>query len=315
MPSLDMPLSELKKYMGRNPKPQDFNEYWSRALEELDDFETKYEIRESGFETPNIKCYDLNFMAIDGENIYAKLLMPKKIDNPLPTLVEFHGYGGKSTEWFTKLPFAEAGMVVLSMDVRDQLGESGSGDYRRGNLVKGLMSGDAENLYYRSVFLDAVTLIRIAMDLEAVDNGRIATLGISQGGAIALAAAALEPRVSKVFSVYPFLSDYKRVWEMDLGESPYEELKFIFKYKDPLHEKEEELFTTLGYVDIQFLAERVRGEVTMATGLLDRICPPSTQFAAYNKLTCLKQMLIYPDFGHEDIMGLNDKIYQWSLSV
>ncbi|MGL4253691.1 MAG: acetylxylan esterase [Fusobacteriaceae bacterium] len=315
MPSLDMPLEQLKRYMGTNPKPDDFGEYWERALEELDSWETVYEIRESEFKTPNIICYDLTFMALDGAKIYSKLLVPKVIENPLPAIVEFHGYGGRSREWVTKLPLAEAGNIVLSMDIRDQMGESGDGDYRRGNLIKGLDSEDRDALYYRSVYLDAVSLIRIAMDMEVVDNSRIATLGISQGGAVALAAAALEQRVSKVFSVYPFLSDFKRVWDMDLGESPYEELKFFFRFKDPLHKREEEIFTKLGYIDIQFLAEKIEGEVTFATALQDRICPPSTQFATYNKIKTSKNMLIYPDFGHEDITGLTDIIYQWSLTL
>ncbi|MGN1367471.1 MAG: acetylxylan esterase [Aristaeellaceae bacterium] len=35
------------------------------------------------------------------------------------------------------------------------------------------------------------------------------------------------------------------------------------------------------------------------TGLMDNICPPSSQFAAYNKLSCEKEIVLYPDFGHE----------------
>jgi predicted alpha/beta-fold hydrolase len=43
--------------------------------------------------------------------------------------------------------------------------------------------------------------------------------------------------------------------------------------------------------------------VMMATGLMDTICPPSTQFAMYNKLTCEKSYVLYPDFGHENLMS------------
>ncbi|MGL4403451.1 MAG: acetylxylan esterase [Fusobacteriaceae bacterium] len=315
MPSLDMPLEELKNYNGINPRPDDFEDYWKRALEELDTLETVYEIREAEFKTPNIICYNLTFLALDGTKIYSKLLVPKVIKNPLAAIVEFHGYGGQSREWVTKLPMAEAGNIVFSMDIREQMGESGKGDYRRGNLIRGLASENPDDLYYRSVYLDAVSLIRIALDMEIVDNSKIATLGISQGGALALAAAALETRVSNVFSVYPFLSDFKRVWDMDLGESPYEELKFFFKFKDPLHKKGLETFTKLGYIDIQFLAEKIKGDVIFATALQDRICPPSTQFATYNKIKASKNMLIYPDFGHEEITGLTDVIYQWSLTL
>ena len=28
MPALDMPIKELEKYMGVNPRPTDFDEYW-----------------------------------------------------------------------------------------------------------------------------------------------------------------------------------------------------------------------------------------------------------------------------------------------
>ena len=41
----------------------------------------------------------------------------------------------------------------------------------------------------------------------------------------------------------------------------------------------------------------------MGVGLMDTICPPSTQFAAYNKITAKKSLVIYPDFGHEGLPG------------
>ena len=42
----------------------------------------------------------------------------------------------------------------------------------------------------------------------------------------------------------------------------------------------------------------------MAVGLMDTICAPSTQFAAYNKIASPKDMVIYPDFGHETLPDL-----------
>ena len=32
MPLVDMPLAELYKYQGRNPRPDDFDQYWATAL-------------------------------------------------------------------------------------------------------------------------------------------------------------------------------------------------------------------------------------------------------------------------------------------
>jgi cephalosporin-C deacetylase len=49
----------------------------------------------------------------------------------------------------------------------------------------------------------------------------------------------------------------------------------------------------------------------MFTGLMDMICPPSTQFAAYNKITSAKDVVIYPDYGHEGLPGHADRIFNF----
>ena len=103
---------------------------------------------------------------------------------------------------------------------------------------------------------------------------------------------------------------------MDLGGEAYDELKRYFKFIDPAHETEDYVFNTLAYIDIQNLAHRIKAEVTMLTGLMDNICPPSTQFAAYNKINSNKNIIVFPEWGHESISyGLNDRIYKWSITI
>jgi cephalosporin-C deacetylase len=68
-----------------------------------------------------------------------------------------------------------------------------------------------------------------------------------------------------------------------------------------LHERQNDVFRALGYIDIQHLAPRIQAKVLWHVGLMDTICPPSTQFAAYNKITAEKSLKIYPDFGHEKL--------------
>ena len=53
----------------------------------------------------------------------------------------------------------------------------------------------------------------------------------------------------------------------------------------------------------------------MATGLMDTICPPSTQFAAYNKISSNKKHILYPDFGHEKLPGFPDIIFEFMRSL
>jgi len=115
--------------------------------------------------------------------------------------------------------------------------------------------------------------------------------------------------------VYPFLSDYQRVWEMDLIKQAYAEIPRFFKLHDPTHEKIDQWWERLGYIDVQHLAPRIRGEVLMGVGLMDECCPPSTQFAAYNKIPSAKQVKVYPDFGHEMLPGMDDVIYRFMLGL
>ena len=60
-----------------------------------------------------------------------------------------------------------------------------------------------------------------------------------------LVAGALEPRVRAAASVFPFLSDYQRVWEMDLATAAYEELRAYLRRHDPTHEDVTAMWRTL----------------------------------------------------------------------
>jgi cephalosporin-C deacetylase len=44
---------------------------------------------------------------------------------------------------------------------------------------------------------------------------------------------------------------------------------------------------------------------------MDTICPPSSQFAAYNKIRSAKEMVLYPDFGHESLPGNSDRVFEF----
>jgi cephalosporin-C deacetylase len=102
---------------------------------------------------------------------------------------------------------------------------------------------------------------------------------------------------------------------MDQAKAAYEELSLYFRAFDPRHEREAAIFEKLGYVDVQFLAPRIRAEVLLYVGLMDAICPPSTQFAAYNKITSKKDLVIYPDFAHESLPGEAERTFNFMLGL
>ncbi|MBR1584885.1 MAG: acetylxylan esterase [Clostridia bacterium] len=320
MPMLDMPLEQLKGYRGMNPKPADFDAFWDASVAEMKAVDPRVELRPADFQAPQVRCLDLYFTGVGGARIHARLACPPEDGALHPAVAHFHGYTGSAADFLYLLPYAYAGFYIASIDVRGQGGESqdmGSADGPTvyGHIVNGLLADDPRQLFFRRVFLDVAQLAGILMDMPQVDAARVGCMGGSQGGALTLACAALEPRIALAAPYYPWLCDYQRVWDMDMAINAYVGLKDFFRHFDPTHAREKEIFTRLGYIDVQHLAPRIRAKVMMGTGLMDNVCPPSTQFAAYNKITSEKQMVLYPDFGHEYLPRFEESTFTFMMQL
>jgi cephalosporin-C deacetylase len=315
MPLIDMPLAELKTYTGRSPRPADHDAYWARALAEMKAVDPKVELAPHKINAPYAECFDMYFTGVKGARIHAKLARPARTAGRHPAILEFHGYTGQSHVWSSLLKWPALGYTVAALDCRGQGGLSEDvggvkGSTWKGHIIRGL-DDHPDKMLFRDIFLDTAEMARIVMDMPDVDPARVGAWGGSQGGGLTLACVSLEPRVARAYPRFPFLSDYRRVWEMDLAKHAYEELAWYFRNYDPLHQREDEIFTKLGYIDLQWLAPRIKAHVRMAVGLMDEICPPSTQFAAYNRIPGAKDLVVYPDYGHEALLGDDDLVYEF----
>ncbi len=315
MPLIDMPLEQLKTYQGRNPRPADFDEFWDASLAELDQIDPAARFESYDFPCAIADFYELTFTSTKGARIYAKFAKPKNVTAKIPAILEFHGLSGSSPDWNSLIKFVAQGYCIASLDTRGQAGYSEDvggvpGTTYSTPFMRGF-DGAPEDLHCRDLFLDTAQLARVVMGLDYVDETRVAAMGGSQGGALSLACASLVPSIKLCAPIYPYLCDYKRVWEMDLAKGAYEGIRYYLRAFDPRHEHIDEFFEKLGYIDLQFLAPRIRATVYMSTGLMDTTCPPSTQFAAYNKITSPKSVEIYPDFGHEVMKGSHDLIFRF----
>jgi cephalosporin-C deacetylase len=319
MPIFDLSLDELWSYRGRNPRPADFDEYWDRALAEMKSLDPQVELAPHQISAPFAEAFDLYFNGVGDARVHAKYLRPKAAPQPHPAVVMFHGYSGSSGDWTDKLNYVAQGYSVAALDCRGQGGCSEdpggtTGNTLRGHIIRGL-DDTPDKMLFRQIFLDTAQLAGLVMAMPEVDATRVGCTGGSQGGGLTLACAALEPRIERAAPVFPFLCDYLRVWEMDLAVAAYEEIRTYFRMFDPIHARKEDVFKKLGYIDCQYLAPRIKGEVLMATGLMDTICPPSSQFAAFNKITAKKDVVIYPDFGHEGLPGHADRVWEFMAGL
>ncbi|MDR2201471.1 MAG: acetylxylan esterase [Clostridiales bacterium] len=317
MPMLDMPAEQLFAYKGSNPKPADFERFWRDGLKEVAALDPQTRTVKKDINVKNYVFNDLFFRSVKNSTIYAKYTAPLVSDKKLPVVLLFHGYGGCSREFFSTLSYASQGFIVLAMDCRGQAGLSEDynpvrGTTQSGLIVRGLDDPDPANLYFRNVFLDTVQLVKIAKRLPNADADRIYAFGGSQGGALTVACAALNGSdVKKAACMHPFLSDYKRIWEMDLAVDAYGDVTDYIRKFAPLPALQDKVWEKLGYIDIQHLAPRISADVLWATGLMDNICPPSSQFAAYNKITSRKDIVLYTNHRHEGLPGIEDRILEF----
>ena len=239
----------------------------------------------------------VRFAGFDGAPVAGWLVKPSS-GGPFPGLAHYHGYGGRGARPLELYTLAAQGIAVLSMDCRGQDGDTpdvpaGDGGHHAGWLTRGL-SG-AKGHYYRYVYADAVRALDCLAALEDVDEQRLAVTGVSQGGGLALATAALSGRASFVWADIPFLCDFPRA--VSLGEAPYTEIATFLRRHPGL---EEAAFQTLAYFDVANLATRVTCPAVLTVGLWDVICPPSTIFGTFSRLASAdKDLVIFPYHGHE----------------
>lgn len=304
MAYFDLPLDQLYEYLPDREEPADFDSFWAGTLGEAGKAKTPTVFAPAYEELRALDVYDVTFSGYAGQPVKAWLIIPKRREGQLPTVVEFVGYGagrGLPSHWLT---WASAGYANLVMDTRGQgsmwvPGETsdhepgGSGPQYPGFLTRGVL--DPSAYYYRRVFTDAARAVEAASEHEAVDSSRLVVAGGSQGGGIALAAGALTGSVVAALVDVPFLSHYRRAIEVT-DSPPYSELRsFLAVHR----ERTDEVFRTLSYFDGMNFAARSEAPMLMSVGLMDDVCPPSTVFAAFNHYAGPKEIKVWPYNGHD----------------
>ena len=300
----DLPEAELRAYQSAQTAPDDFDDFWQRTLDEA---------RTAGARTPvelepvdtglrTVDTWDVTFPGFGGEPVRAWLRVPHGSRGPLPTVVQYVGYGGGRGHVLENLLWAAAGFAHLQMDTRGQ----GSGWSRgatpdsgpSGPQVPGVMTRgieDPHHYYYRRLFTDAVRAVDAARTLHAVDPERVAVVGQSQGGGTALAAAALVPDLTAAVAHVPFLCDFPRAITVT-DTRPYHE---ITEYLAVHRDREATVLRTLSYVDGVNFARRLRVPTRFSVALMDDIVPPSAVFAAHNACPAPKELDVWRFNGHE----------------
>jgi cephalosporin-C deacetylase len=296
MAQFDLPVDELENYRPPVSEPADFDAFWRETLAldgAVDASFTPYDAL-----LPNVSVYDVRFTGFGGTRVAGWFLTPAAPQGPLPTIIQFIGYGGgrgRPHEW---LVWPAAGYAVFVMDSRGQ-GDGdtpdlpGVGPQHVGLITRGVL--DPDDYYYRRLFTDAVRAVDAAATRPEVDPSRIVVAGASQGGGIAQAVAGLRTGLAGAIIDVPFLTHFRRATEIT-DAYPYRELADMLKAN---RDRVADVFTTLSYFDGLHFAARGTVPALYTAGLMDDICPPSTVYAAYNRYAGPKRLQVWPYNGHE----------------
>jgi len=301
MPWFDRPLAELREYRTGTQEPPDLDQWWQARLKAARAAAAPPQV------TPylpdvygEMTAFDVQFSGAGGDRIRAWYLRPRAAcSTDLPLVVRFVGYGGGRGLPADHSLLPSIGLAAFVMDVRGQggrwtigvTGDAGSGPEYSAVMTRGI--ADPEQYYFTRLYVDAVRAVETAREMAGVDATRIAVSGSSQGGGLALAAAALVGQAVRVCHAdVPFLCDIGHAVTLS-SRMPYAEVaEFLAQQVDLVPAA----LDTLRYVDCALLARRITASCLLSVGLMDEICPPSTVFAAYNEITAPKDIAVFP-FG------------------
>ncbi|MDG4810539.1 acetylxylan esterase [Micromonospora sp. WMMD1120] len=308
MPDTTGIADDLRRYAPRVAEPDDFDEFWRGTLARASAVPVLVDVHPEPTDLRLLDCWDVTFAGFDGEPVRAWYTRPAGVATALPAVVEYAGYGRGRGLPHERLTWPVAGYAHLLMDNRGQAGQYAPGDTPDPHgapggpwpATWGIL--DPRDYHYRRLITDAVRAVEAVRALPGVDD-RVAVVGNSQGGGLALAVAGLVDDLSAVLTTAPFLCDIRRAVQ-STDPAPYGE---IARYLAVHREAEEAVWHTLSYVDAVSFARRATAPAQFGVGGRDTVCPPRGAFAAYNHYGASngrpvppeREMHVYPFNGHE----------------
>jgi cephalosporin-C deacetylase len=286
-------------------RPDDFDEFWRNAMDELASINPAYKIEEDLEQSNKLfNVYKVEMSSIDNIRINGILTIPKTaIGGKFPVLVGFGGYQVMAKPLF----FDE--FISLTVNVRGADKNNMSDVNPNNQDILTLNINDPAKYIYRGIYMDCLRFIDFlyANENMGFDLNRIAVFGGSQGGSFALITAALlNKKIKTCIADNPTFCDYhvNLLMEPQIREASFV-LEYIGKYLRANANifTKEEMLQTLSYFEIQNFMPKIKCPVLFGIGLLDPLAPAVTTIGAYNKMNRdvikASEIYIFPELAHE----------------
>lgn len=294
--------------------PADFDAFWAEGKRELAriPLDAKLTLLPE-YSTPAVNVYHVNLQNVGGDGrgvsrLYGILCEPKA-EGKFPAVLSVPGAGVRP--YRGTIALAEKGIitfqigihglpVILNQEVYDSLRRGGLAGYMFNNL------DNRDRYYYRRVYLGCVRANDFLTGLAKWNGQDLAVTGGSQGGALSIVTAGLDPRVKGLAAAYPALSDLTGYLHNRAGGWPH-----MFRATGADSHRTKEKIETSKYYDVVNFARRVKAPGIYTWGFNDETCPPTSMFAAYNVIPGKKELLLALEMGHATAPEQADRLSLW----
>ncbi|MBK0383581.1 acetylxylan esterase [Pedobacter sp. SD-b] len=277
--------------------PNDFKEFWDTAKTVASKIPLDAHVRLLPEKcTEKINVYEVNVQNYKlNSRIYGIVCIPKA-PGKYPAILEVPSAGVKPIAGNVAL--AERGVITFNIEIHGipvTLDPIVYTDLRAGalDLYATFNLDDRDEYYFKRVYLGCVRAVDYIYSLPEFDGYNIAVKGGSQGGALAIITAALDPRIKYLSSTHPALCD--EVGQLQGRPASWPNL-FSGKYKN-FNNKPDKIATSK-YFDVVNFAKLLKTPGFYTWGFNDTTCPPTNTYAAYNGISAPKELKIFKDTGH-----------------
>lgn len=271
------------------PVPDDFDEFWAVQKKALAAVAANPRLTSVPSLADGIESFDLQADSV-GAPVSGYLARPKDAKpKSLPITLLVHGAGVRSASLGSAVNWAKQGFLALDLNAHGipngkpdafytELSAGELKDYRnRGNESR-------DTIYFRGMFLRLVRALDVLTAQPEWDGRTVVVQGSSQGGAQALVAAGLDPRVTFFAAGVPAMCDHTGVAVGRINGWP----KMV--PNGPDGKPNAKSLEVARYYDAMNFATRIKAPGIITVGFIDTTCPPTGVYATYNNLTVKKEI-------------------------
>jgi cephalosporin-C deacetylase-like acetyl esterase len=240
--------------------------------------------------------------------VYGILCVPKK-EGKYPALLKVPGAGIRP--YAGDVAKAEQGVITLEIGIHGVPVNMDPSVYL--DLAGGALYGyqyfnmdNRDRYYYKRVYLGCVRANDFLVSLPQFDGVNLGVSGGSQGGALSIITAALDPRVKYLAADYPALSDVTGYLKGRAGGWPH-----MFDKNNLPYNNLKEKIETVKYYDVVNFARHVKVPGFYSWGFNDETCPPTSMYAAYNVIKAPKELYLALETGHWTYPEQRERSSQW----